>query len=108
MGLLSQQVAALLTLAKPSSGLAEINRKLVEQNQEAIITAIERNQPIGETEIAKRTGLTRTCVNKHLHLLEQARKIRRANERNRAPWVVCHQTKARLVTFQTEEDENDS
>lgn len=105
MSLLAQQVASLARVVSPSHNpAAEVARQHGEARKEAILAVISRHGPIGETEIANRTGLLRTCVHNHLKDLEALRKIKRASDKNRAPWVITNPIPARLVTFETEED----
>lgn len=104
MNLLAQQVEVICRLrAEPKGGPAVV-RQDGEARKEEILSCVAKHGPIGETAIASRTGLMRTCVHNHLKDLEALRKIKRASDKNRAPWVIANPIPARLVTFETEED----
>ena len=106
MSLFAQQIASLASaIYRPSPNpAAEIARQKSAITKQAIFTLIEKYGPIGETEIAKRSGLSRTNVHHNLAELERRRQIRRASDKPRSPWVAVDTIKARLVTFETPED----
>lgn len=104
MSLLAQQVAVICRLrAEPKGGPAVV-RQDGEARKAEILACVSRHGPIGETAIANKTGLLRTCVHNHLMDLEEMRKIKRASDVPRAPWVVANPLPVRLVSFETEED----